>query len=187
MGRGFNTLESGNFFWGHLAQPFDNAEGWMGAYWVRTDLGLPWNQSWISTFTQCCCSRAFMSSPKSSLRPPPNPHLASTHWIVVFWPYKWLNSPTLAETKRLQVAICNCIGGTKLIDCTMPKLQWEVGNRNFSFLREQYIWNIGTRIKWEAKLKNLSEIFGRCQNKKQNWHVDQGRNEQTLMFFYWKI
>ena len=37
--------------------------------------------------------------------------------------------------------------------CTMGKLQWEVGNRNFSFLREKYIWNIWTRIKWEAKLK----------------------------------
>ena len=74
------------FLWGHLAQPFDNAEGWVGAYWVRTDLDLTWHQSWISTFTQCCCSGAFMSSAQSSLCPPPNPHFASTHWIVVFWP-----------------------------------------------------------------------------------------------------
>ena len=36
--------------------------------------------------------------------------------------------------------------------CTMQKLQWEGGNRNFSFLREKYIWNIWTPIKWEAKL-----------------------------------
>ena len=43
--------------------------------------------------------------------------------------------------------------------CTMGKLQWEVGNRNFSFLRENYIWNIWTRIKWEAKLTKVSEIF----------------------------
>ena len=43
--------------------------------------------------------------------------------------------------------------------CTMGKLQWEFGNRNFSFSREKYIWNIWTRIKWEEKLKNLSEIF----------------------------
>jgi len=49
-----------------------------------------------------------------------------------------------------------------LYHCTMGKLQWEVGNRNFSFLREKYIWNIWTRIKWEAKLTNLSEIFRRC-------------------------
>ena len=89
--------------WGLLAQPFDNAEGWMGAYWVCTDLSFPWHQSWFSKFTQCWCSRAFMSSSKSSLRPPPNPHFANTHWIVVFWPYKWLNSPSLAETKRLQM------------------------------------------------------------------------------------
>ena len=46
--------------------------------------------------------------------------------------------------------------------CTMGKLQWEVGHRNFSLLREKYIWNIWTRIKWEAKLTNLSELFGRC-------------------------
>ena len=65
----------------------------------------------------------------------------------------------------------------------MGKLQWEFGNRNFSFLREKYIRNIWTRIKWEAKLKNLSEIFGRCQNEKQSLHVDQGRNEQTSMFY----
>ena len=44
----------------------------------------------------------------------------------------------------------------------MGKLQWEVGNRNFSFLSEKYIWTIWTRIKWEAKLINLSEIFWRC-------------------------
>ena len=48
------------------------------------------------------------------------------------------------------------------IQCTMGKLQWEVGNRKFSFLREKYFWNIWTRIKWEAKLTNISEIFGRC-------------------------
>ena len=47
----------------------------------------------------------------------------------------------------------------KCDQCTMGKLQWEVGKRNFSFLREKYIWNIWTRIKWEAKLTNLSEIF----------------------------
>ena len=41
-----------------------------------------------------------------------------------------------------------------LLHCTMEKLQWEVGNKNFSFLREKYIWNIWTRIKWKAKLKN---------------------------------
>ena len=29
----------------------------------------------------------------------------------------------------------------------------------FSFLREKYTWKIWTPIKWEAKLKNLSEIF----------------------------
>ena len=46
--------------------------------------------------------------------------------------------------------------------CTMGKLQWEVGHRNFSLLREKYIWNIWTRIKWEAKLTNLSELFERC-------------------------
>ena len=74
------------FLRGLLAQPFDNAEGWVGAYWVRTDLDLTWHQSWISTFTQCFCSGAFMSSAQSSLCPPPNPHFASTHWIVVFWP-----------------------------------------------------------------------------------------------------
>ena len=46
--------------------------------------------------------------------------------------------------------------------CTMGKLQWEFGNRNFSIFREKYIWNIWTRIKWEAKLTNVSELFGRC-------------------------
>ena len=51
---------------------------------------------------------------------------------------------------------------TQMPHCTTPKLQWEVGNRNFSFLIENYIWNIWTRIKWEAKLTNLSEIFGCC-------------------------
>ena len=66
--------------------------------------------------------------------------------------------------------------------CTMGKLQWEFGNRNFSFSREKYIWNIWTQIKWEEKLKNQSEIFGRCQNEEQSWPIDQGRNEQTLSF-----
>ena len=39
--------------------------------------------------------------------------------------------------------------------CTKGKLKWELGNWIFSFLRENYnyIWNIWTRIKWEAKLK----------------------------------
>ena len=69
-----------------------------------------------------------------------------------------------------------------LLHCTMEKLQWEVGNKNFSFLREKYIWNIWTRIKWEAKLKILSEIFGCCQNERLSWHIDHGRNEQTLCF-----
>ena len=46
--------------------------------------------------------------------------------------------------------------------CTMGKLQWEVGHRNFSLLREKYIWNIWTRIKWEAKLTNLPELSERC-------------------------
>ena len=45
--------------------------------------------------------------------------------------------------------------------CTMGKLQWEVGHRIFSLLREKYIWNIWTQIKWEAKLTNLSELFER--------------------------
>ena len=31
----------------------------------------------------------------------------------------------------------------------------------FSLLREKYIWNIWTQIKWEAKLTNLSELFER--------------------------
>ena len=47
------------------------------------------------------------------------------------------------------------------IHCTMGKLQWEVGHRNFSLLREKYIWNIWTRIKWEAKLTNLPELSER--------------------------
>ena len=62
------------FLWGLLAQPFGDAQGWVVAYWVRTDLRSLWHQHWSSTFTQCCCSRAFMSSAQSSLRPPPNPH-----------------------------------------------------------------------------------------------------------------
>ena len=62
------------FLWGLLAQPFGDAQGWVVAYWVRTDLSSLWHQHWSSTFTQCSCSRAFMSSAQSSLRPPPNPH-----------------------------------------------------------------------------------------------------------------
>ena len=62
------------FLWGLLAQPFGDAQGWVVAYWVRTDLSSLWHQHWSSTFTQCSCSRAFMSSSQSSLRPPPNPH-----------------------------------------------------------------------------------------------------------------
>ena len=42
--------------------------------------------------------------------------------------------------------------------CTMRKLQLEFRRRIFSCLRENFIWNIWTRIKWEG---NLSEIFGR--------------------------
>ena len=38
------------FLWGLLPQPFGNDQGWEGAYWVRTDLGFPWHQHWISTF-----------------------------------------------------------------------------------------------------------------------------------------
>ena len=43
-----------------LMQKSVSTESWMGAHWVRTDLGLPWHQRWISTFTQCWCSSAFM-------------------------------------------------------------------------------------------------------------------------------
>ena len=37
------------------------------------------------------------------------------------------------------------------------------------FVPHKCIWNIWTRIKWEAKLTNLSEIFGRGKNERQSW------------------
>ena len=62
------------FLWGLLAQPFGDAQGWVGSYWVRTDLSSLWRQFEFPHFTQCCCSLAFMSPSQSSLRHPPNPH-----------------------------------------------------------------------------------------------------------------
>ena len=72
------------FLWGLLAQPFGDAQSWVGAYWVRTDLDLPWHQHRISTFTQCRSSGAFMSSAQYSLRPPPNPHFVISYFSNVF-------------------------------------------------------------------------------------------------------
>ena len=72
------------FLWGALAQPFGDAQGWVGAYWVPPDLDLPWPQCRIPTFTQCCCSGAFMSSSQSELRPPPNPDFVISYFFTVF-------------------------------------------------------------------------------------------------------
>ena len=72
------------FLWGALAQPFGDAQGWVGAYWVPPDLDLPWPQCRIPTFTQCCCSGAFMSSSQSKLRPPPNPNFVISYFFTVF-------------------------------------------------------------------------------------------------------
>ena len=72
------------FLWGFLAQPFGDAQGWVGAYWVPPDLDLPWPQCRIPIFTQCCCSGAFMSSSQSELRPPPNPDFVISYFFTVF-------------------------------------------------------------------------------------------------------
>ena len=64
----------------------------------------------------------------------------------------WLKESLFRVSSRyLQKEITS--QGCQTQQCPMQKLRWEGGNRNFSFLREKYIWNIWTRIKWEAKLK----------------------------------
>ena len=88
----------------------------------------------------------------------------------------------MAVAIQCQLCLADCTIG---IHQTMHygEVAMGIGNKIFLFLREKHIWNIWTQIKWEAKLKNLSEIFGRFQNEKQSWHIDQGQNEQTLMLY----
>ena len=75
VGWGFNAPKSGNFFFeafqhSHLAML--KAE-WGLIEFVRISSRSDTNFE-FPHFTQCCCSRAFMSPSQSSLRHPPNPH-----------------------------------------------------------------------------------------------------------------
>ena len=78
-------------------------------------------------------------------------------WVICtcqnfFSSLTWLKESLFRVSSRyLQKEITS--QGCQTQQCPMQKLRWEGGNRNFSFLREKYIWNIWTRIKWEAKLK----------------------------------
>ena len=89
-------------------------------------------------------------------------------WKWRCWVWRWLGEQRVTHQGRKlwkrdrEYGAIGAYMDVEVLQCNMGKLQWEVGNRNFSFLRERYIWNIWTRIKWEAKLTKVSEIFWCC-------------------------
>ena len=118
------------FLWGLLAQPFGDAQGWVVAYWVRTDLRSLWHQHWSSTFTQCSCSRAFMSPSQSSLRHPPNPHFVFSGFstcISHFHLHDISNVHKLMDKEQFrdpnQAMLCSC--RNQLWACSLKNEFWD--------------------------------------------------------------